>query len=87
MTIADDISFNRLRIPPGGTHHWMAENNKLRYCEVITGKVELKVGESTLTLGPGGLFVVRPGMSCIAENRRYVEAVLSCNTIANYTLI
>lgn len=85
ITIAEDISFNRLRIPPGGLHQWKADDKSLRYCEVITGKVELKFPDTALTIGPGGVFILRPGMSCTAENRRYVEAVLSCHTNFNYS--
>lgn len=88
VTISDDISFNRLRIPPGGSNVWQIDDNNLRYCEIIKGKLEVKIGETqSLTIGPGGMFIVRPGMTCTAENRRYEEAVLSCHTNANYSLM
>jgi hypothetical protein len=88
VTIADDISFNRLRIPPGGINVWKADDNSLRYCEIVKGKLEIKIGETqSLTIGPGGVFIVRPGMACTAENRRYEEAILSCHTNANYSLM
>lgn len=86
IAIAPDISLNRLRIPPGGHHPWQADDNSLRYCEVIAGKIEVKYPDTTLTIGPGGIFILRPGMSCSVENRLYVEAVLSCHTTSNYSL-
>lgn len=86
ITIADDIAFHRLRIPPGGMHTWTPVDNKLRYCEVISGKVELKMGGQQVAIGDGGMFIMRPGMGCVVENRTYGEAVLSCHTNANYSL-
>lgn len=85
--IADDISINRIRMPPGGTQHWPADRSTLRYCEVIEGKVQLKSGGQSFAVGQGGVFVIRPGMACTAENRRYTETVLSCHTNTNYSLM
>lgn len=71
-------------MPPGGSQHWSAEEDKLRYCEVIQGKVQLKSGGQSFAVGQGGVFIIRPGMACTAENRKYTEAVLSCHTNSNY---
>ena len=84
IIIADDISINHIRMPPGGSQHWSAEVDKLRYCEVNQVKVQLKSGGQSFAVGQGGVFVIRPGMACTAENRKYTEAVLSCHTNSNY---
>ena len=87
IVVADDISINHIRISPGGTQHWPADEGKLRYCEVIQGKVQLKSGGQSFAVGQGGVFVMRPGMTCTAENRQYTEAVLSCHTNSNYSFM
>jgi mannose-6-phosphate isomerase-like protein (cupin superfamily) len=85
--ISDDVRINRMYIRPGGTKRWPTEHNKLRYWEVIEGKLQVESGGQSLAVGEGGVFVIRPGMSCTAENRQYREAVLSCHTLENYSLM
>jgi hypothetical protein len=87
IQVAEDIGFHRLRIPPGGTQHWSAKKDVLRTCEVISGKLELKVGDvKAQPIGAGGVIVIRPGMKLTAENRQYDEAVVSCHNFSNYSL-
>ncbi|CAG9979692.1 unnamed protein product [Clonostachys byssicola] len=87
IQVAEDIGFHRLRIPPGGTQHWSGKKDVFRLCEVISGKLELKVGDVKVQpLGAGGVLVLRPGMKATAENRQYDEAVVSCHNISNYSL-
>ncbi|CAH0020961.1 unnamed protein product [Clonostachys rhizophaga] len=87
IQVAEDIGFHRLRIPPGGTQHWNAKKDVLRTFDVISGKLELKVGDAKVQpIGAGGLIVLRPGMKLTAENRQYDEAVVSCYNISNYSL-
>lgn len=76
-----------MSIRPGETHRWPTEHDKLQYWEVIKGRVQVKSGGRSLAVGPGGIFVIRPGMSCKAENRLYDDAVLSCHITSNYSLM
>jgi len=87
VTISDDVSVNRIYITPGGTQRWPTEHDKLRYWEVIEGKLHVESGGQSLAIGQGGVFIIRPGMSCTAENRQYKGAVLSCHTFSNYSLM
>lgn len=80
------MSLNRLHVSPGRTHHWQKEDSTLRYCEVISGRLELRCEGRSSTLGPGAVLVIRPGMTCSIENRRYAEAVLSCHSYSDYSL-
>ncbi|KAF4120658.1 putative serine esterase (DUF676) [Geosmithia morbida] len=87
ISIADDVSINRVHMPPGAMHRWPADRGRLRYCEVISGKVELRMDGKSFSMGQGGVFVIRPSLACTVENRRYVEAILSCHAIENYSLV
>ncbi|RSL64750.1 hypothetical protein CEP54_004525 [Fusarium duplospermum] len=86
ITVSEDISFNVLVIKPGSASHWSVEDDKLRTCSVAAGKVRVTMGEKTFQLGPNGMFVVRPGQACKVENRLYVDSVIHCTTIDNFSL-
>lgn len=75
-----------LVIKPGSASHWSVEDDKLRTCSVAAGKVRVTMGEKTFQLGPNGMFVVRPGQACKVENRLYVDSVIHCTTIDNFSL-
>ncbi|RMJ09111.1 hypothetical protein CDV36_011274 [Fusarium kuroshium] len=86
ITVSEDISFNVLVIKPGSASHWSVEDDKLRTCSVAAGKVRVTMGEKMFQLGPNGMFVVRPGQACKVENRLYVDSIIHCTTIDNFSL-
>ncbi|KAH6611472.1 hypothetical protein Trco_001492 [Trichoderma cornu-damae] len=82
IAISPGISFNVVILKPGHTQHWHEETNKVRTCSVTAGKMSVKMGSGqTFKLGPDGLLVIRPGQSCSASNRHYVDVVLHCTTV------
>ncbi|CAJ0541255.1 Ff.00g079590.m01.CDS01 [Fusarium sp. VM40] len=86
VTVSEDISFNVIVLKPGSASHWKVEDDKLRTCSVAAGKVRVTMGEQTFQLGPNGMFVVRPGQACKVENRLYLDSVVHCTTIGDFSL-
>jgi mannose-6-phosphate isomerase-like protein (cupin superfamily) len=73
-------------LKPGSANHWTVEDDKLRTCSVASGKVRVTMNEKTFNLGPNGMFVVRPGQTCKVENRLYIDSVVHCTTIGDFSL-
>ncbi|KAF9771547.1 hypothetical protein IL306_010810 [Fusarium sp. DS 682] len=86
VTVSEDVSFNVMVLKPGSANHWTVEDDKLRTCSVASGKVRVTMNDKTFNLGPNGMFVVRPGQTCKAENRLYVDSVVHCTTIGDFSL-
>jgi mannose-6-phosphate isomerase-like protein (cupin superfamily) len=86
VTVSEDISFNVIVIKPGTIRHWNVEDDKLRTCSVVAGKVRITMGKQTFQMGPNGMFVVRPGQACKVENLLYIDATIHCTTIGDFAL-
>jgi mannose-6-phosphate isomerase-like protein (cupin superfamily) len=86
VTVSEDISFNVIVLKPGSASHWKVEDDKLRTCSVAAGKVRVTMGEQTFQMGPNGMFVVRPGQACKVENRLYLDSVVHCTTMGDFSL-
>ncbi|KAF4975693.1 hypothetical protein FZEAL_7548 [Fusarium zealandicum] len=86
VTVSEDVSFNVLVVKPGSISHWNVEDEKLRTCSIAAGKVRVTTGDQTFQLGPNGMFVVRPGQTCKVENRLYLDSVVHCTTIGDFSL-
>jgi mannose-6-phosphate isomerase-like protein (cupin superfamily) len=86
VTVSEDVSFNVTVLKPGHSSHWNVEDGKLRTCSVAAGKVRVTMGENTFHLGPNGMFVIRPGQACKVENRLYLDSVVHCTTIGDFSL-
>lgn len=59
----------------------------MRVCYVAEGKLRIKMGSAILDIGRRGTFKIAPGQSCVAENRQYDDAEISCTTINNYEYV
>lgn len=86
VTVSEDVAFNVIVLKPGTSSHWKVEDDKLRTCSVAAGKIRITMGEQTFHLGPNGMFVVRPGQACKVENRLYLDSVVHCTTISDFSL-
>ncbi|KAM0293230.1 hypothetical protein ACHAO9_001951 [Fusarium lateritium] len=86
VTVSEDISFNVIILKPGSASHWKVEDDKMRTCSVAAGKVRVTMGEQTFQIGPNGMFVVRPGQACKVENRLYLDSVVHCTTMGDFSL-
>ncbi|OAQ75783.1 mif2/CENP-C like domain-containing protein [Purpureocillium lilacinum] len=87
VTVATDVAVNIQVVKPGTKARWASEKAQLRSCMVSQGKVKVRIGTTTAHVGPGGLFVVRPGRECAVENRQYGDAVIFCTTHKSYELV
>lgn len=86
ITISPDICFHVLTIRPGQIFNVDVKKDKMQVFSVASGKVRVTTGGKTVQLGPNGAFPVRPGETCIIENRVYFEAMIHCTTVKNYEL-
>ncbi|KAK2043149.1 hypothetical protein LZ31DRAFT_632171 [Colletotrichum somersetense] len=83
VTVSEDISFNVIVIKPGDSHHWPAEADKVRICSLAMGKLRVKLENTELfQMGPNGMFKLKSGIACTAENRLYVDAVVHVTTVS-----
>ena len=87
VTVATDVGVNIQVVKPGGVARWPSDKTQLRSCMVSQGKVKVRMGATTAHVGPGGLFVVRPGRDCAVENRQYADAVIFCTTHKAYEVV
>jgi len=77
------VSFRVQPILPGCTITFEADQSR-RWWSVTTGKVTVRPkGEEPFVLGPNGLFILRPGDSCVVTNRYCVSAVLHISAVRN----
>lgn len=84
ITIADDVGVNVAVIKAGSNKRWARDTSKLRVCYVAEGKLHVKLGEQRFDIGRRGTFKIAPGEVCVAENRHYGDAEVSCTTISDY---
>jgi len=53
-----------------------------RVCSIASGKLRVRIdGESEFTIGPHGLFKVRPGTACSVQNRLYIDAIVHISSL------
>ncbi|TQV94695.1 hypothetical protein IF1G_06706 [Cordyceps javanica] len=87
VQVSEDVSFNVLTIKPGDKARWEAHESQLRTCSVASGKIEIKIGANKFGTGPNSVFIIRPGETCVATNKLYVDATVHCTTVKNYSLL
>lgn len=59
-----------------------AEAEKTRICSLAAGKLSVEFDEGTeFTIGPHGLFKIKPGVACSVQNRLYIDAILHMSTV------
>ncbi|GKT41314.1 uncharacterized protein ColSpa_01495 [Colletotrichum spaethianum] len=84
-TISEDISFNVIVIKPGDSHQWSAEADKVRICSLATGKLKVRLDNTEpFSMGPNGMFKLKPSTACTVENRLYVDAVVHVTTVSQF---
>lgn len=86
VAVCRDATFKIELIRSGHTHSFKAENSVTRICSIASssGKLTVKMdGESPIVIGPHGLFVVRPGSTCLVESEVYDEVALHITSVRN----
>ncbi|PFH60575.1 hypothetical protein XA68_10742 [Ophiocordyceps unilateralis] len=81
--VLPDVGIQVINALPGSSTRWTAEEDKIRLCTVANGKVRVKTGDTEFVIGPNGGFYIRPGQTCLVENRTYSTATLHCVTLTN----
>lgn len=72
-----DISFGVKTIKSGHSLQMEADPARTRYCSLATGKLRICVEDQPdFTIGPHGMFKIKPGLKVWVQNRLYVDAVL-----------
>ncbi|KAL2882078.1 hypothetical protein SGCOL_002340 [Colletotrichum sp. CLE4] len=85
VTVSEDISFNVIVIKPGESHEWTAESEKVRICSLAAGKLKVKLENTEpFSMGPNGMFKMKPGTACTVWNRLYVDAVVHVTTVSSF---
>ena len=74
------VHFQVIRVAPGSTAPG-PDVPYLRVCSVAAGKVRVKVGGKSFSIGAHGMWRIRAGEKCILANRHYSEAVIHVSTI------
>jgi len=85
VPVWEDVSFRVDTIHAGGTLTMEAEANMSRHCSVATGKIKVKMGdEPEFTIGPHGMFRIKPGTTCVVQNRMYVDAIVHVTALSGF---
>jgi hypothetical protein len=87
ITVADNIGLHDIVVGRGRIHQWPVENDKLRLCYIAAGKVQVKIGGQTYRQGPNSSLVIRPGKTCIVENRFFQDAIIHCTVVDGYSVV
>jgi hypothetical protein len=74
------VHFQVIRVAPGLTAPGPIVPY-LRVCSVAAGKVLVRVGDSSFSIGAHGMWRIRAGEVCTLANRHYTEAVIHVSTI------
>jgi hypothetical protein len=74
------VHFQVIRVAPGLTAPGPIVPY-LRVCSVAAGKVQVRVGGSSFSIGAHGMWRIRAGEVCTLANRHYTEAVIHVSTI------
>ncbi|KAI6377881.1 hypothetical protein MCOR25_002397 [Pyricularia grisea] len=82
VAVADGISFHVDVIRPGTRRTFEGDSATTRICSLASGKLKVRMqGEGELTLGPNGMFKIRPGVACTVENRVYLDCILHVSSV------
>ncbi|KAK0371256.1 hypothetical protein CLIM01_11395 [Colletotrichum limetticola] len=85
VTVSEEISFNVIVIKPGESHEWTAEPEKVRICSLAAGKLKVKLENTEpFSMGPNGMFKMKPGTTCTVLNRLYIDAVVHVTTVSSF---
>lgn len=77
MQVSYDVHFEVKTIKSGNSLQLEADSNKARYCSLASGKLRIRVEEQPeFTIGPHGMFKIKPGLKAWVQNRLYVDSVL-----------
>lgn len=79
VQVTDTMSVRVRTLGPGAALNLQFEpdSDKPRVCTLIAGQLQVKMGDDEeFTIGPGGLFVVRPGVAARLQNRIFLDCVL-----------
>ena len=74
------VHFQVIRVAPGSTAPG-PDVPYLRVCSVAAGKVRVRVGGNSFSIGAHGMWRIRAGEECTIANRHYSEAVIHVSTI------
>jgi hypothetical protein len=81
----DDVFFRVDTIHSGATLQIEPEEFKTRICSVASGKVRVRTGEEPeFTIGPHGMFKVKPGVGCKVQNWMYMDAILHVTVLDGF---
>ena len=85
VPVWEDVTFHVDTIRAGNTLTMEAEVNKSRHCSIAAGKVKVKMGDQPeFTIGPHGLFLIKPGTTCVVQNRMYVDAIVHVTALSGF---
>ena len=79
VQVTDTIAVRVKTIGPGAAFRFdsVTDAANTRLCTLISGKAQVRMGEEPeFDIGPGGLFVVKPGVEARIQNGLYVDCVL-----------
>jgi quercetin dioxygenase-like cupin family protein len=79
VQVTSTVSVRIRTLGPGATIHLHLEPDadRPRVCTLIAGQLQVKMGDGEeFTIGPGGLFVVKPGVVARVQNRLFLDCVL-----------
>ncbi|KAK4448009.1 hypothetical protein QBC34DRAFT_301814 [Podospora aff. communis PSN243] len=85
VPVMDDVFFRVDTIYSGATLQIDPEEFKTRICSVASGKVRVRTGdEPEFTIGPHGMFKVKPGVGCKVQNWMYMDAILHVTVLDGF---
>lgn len=83
MQVCSNLAFRIEVIRAGITLRLEADAELTRVCSIATGKLQVRIdGEPEFTIGPHGLFKIRPGIACSVQNRLHLDAIIHISTLA-----
>ncbi len=82
VNIDSDISFRVEIVRSGGSLRFDPESTRTRICSLAAGKLRVHVDDIDFVIGPNGMFKIKPGSTCVVENRLYIDAYLHISAVA-----
>lgn len=83
VPIDHNMSYRVEVVRPGQSVSFDSEGQAMRMCTLASGKLRVAVGDDRFTMGPHGMFKVKPGTSFLVENRLYIDAYLHITALHN----
>ena len=85
VPVCEDVSFHVDTIHSGATLTLDPDGNKTRICSIAAGKVRVKTGgEPEFTIGPHGMFKIKPGVGCAVQNWMYIDAIIHITVLSGF---